>query len=227
MTLLGGICMKNRLFIRFLAIIFACLFCATTYAHDVPDMDRLCSLTITLRNGEEPVSGGSLELYYVGSVKEDDGNYSFIPAGAFVSCNENFERFEDADLAARLKKYADDNGIEPDVIKNIGEDGNAAFEALSVGLYLVSQSNPADGYLTIDSFLVSLPYMEDGVYKYELVSHPKTELEQDENETDTPVDPELPQTGLLWWPVPVLLCAGLTFFVLGVLLYRRKKGNEN
>lgn len=35
----------------------------------------------------------------------------------------------------------------------------------------------------------------------------------------------LPQTGLLWWPVPVLLTGGLLLIVLG-LLRRRRDGNE-
>lgn len=38
-------------------------------------------------------------------------------------------------------------------------------------------------------------------------------------------DPELPQTGQLWWPVPVLIAAGLLFIVLGLIL-RRRKGYE-
>ena len=48
----------------------------------------------------------------------------------------------------------------------------------------------------------------------------------------TPPDPEkpdkpnkpnedLPYTGLLWWPVPVLLCAGMLFLIVGVVLRRR------
>lgn len=33
--------------------------------------------------------------------------------------------------------------------------------------------------------------------------------------------PTLPQTGLLWWPVPVLACAGLLLFTLGWVRHRR------
>lgn len=35
-------------------------------------------------------------------------------------------------------------------------------------------------------------------------------------------DPRLPQTGLLWWPVPVLLCAGIVLMVAGVLRDRKE-----
>ena len=33
--------------------------------------------------------------------------------------------------------------------------------------------------------------------------------------------PILPQTGMLWWPVPVLLCAGLLSLLIGVMRRRR------
>ena len=35
------------------------------------------------------------------------------------------------------------------------------------------------------------------------------------DEPDEPGEPDLPQTGVLWWPVPVLACAGLFLFLIG------------
>ncbi len=35
-----------------------------------------------------------------------------------------------------------------------------------------------------------------------------------------PDDPKLPQTGQLWWPVPLLICAGLLFIVAGLVRRR-------
>ena len=42
----------------------------------------------------------------------------------------------------------------------------------------------------------------------------------------TPVEPTLPQTGQLWWPVPVLIAAGLLFIVLGLVVRRQKNHAE-
>lgn len=38
--------------------------------------------------------------------------------------------------------------------------------------------------------------------------------------------PKLPQTGMLWWPVPLLLCVGLLLVVTG-LWVRRRQGDPN
>jgi hypothetical protein len=41
--------------------------------------------------------------------------------------------------------------------------------------------------------------------------------------TNSPVKPSLPQTGVLWWPVPVLAAAGLVFLIAGHLMRGRRK----
>lgn len=38
--------------------------------------------------------------------------------------------------------------------------------------------------------------------------------------TDPPDDPDLPQTGQLWWPVPILIAGGLLLLVIGMLRRR-------
>lgn len=47
--------------------------------------------------------------------------------------------------------------------------------------------------------------------------------EQPEN-PDQPGNPTLPQTGQLWWPVPVLVAGGLLLIVIGLL---RRRGNTH
>lgn len=38
--------------------------------------------------------------------------------------------------------------------------------------------------------------------------------------------PKLPQTGLLWWPVPLLACAGLVLVIAGAAARRRGRGSH-
>lgn len=47
----------------------------------------------------------------------------------------------------------------------------------------------------------------------------------EENIPDEPVPqgPALPQTGVLWWPVPLLACAGMALFLAG---WARRRSEE-
>lgn len=47
----------------------------------------------------------------------------------------------------------------------------------------------------------------------------------DGGETDEPDEPNLPQTGLLWWPVIMLLTLGLLFVVIGLVIRRKSARN--
>lgn len=49
-----------------------------------------------------------------------------------------------------------------------------------------------------------------------VLTNTKTDISND----STPTDHTLPQTGLLWWPVPYLLAGGLLIIIIGVLCRR-------
>ncbi len=208
----------------------------TAFAHQVPDVDRKGSIEFTMFYGGDLVGGGNLALYKVGEVFEDDGNYSFVPGGDFAACGETFDNLDTENLAIaeRLKDYARNNSIDPMVKKDIDDDGEVKFTDLPIGLYLVTQPKAAPGYYKIEPFLFSLPtkvYLDDGwMYRYDLSAEPKTELELAPTPTPTPTPtppPNIPNTGQLWWPVPLLLCGGLLFVVIGFMLSTRKKSDEN
>ncbi len=46
-------------------------------------------------------------------------------------------------------------------------------------------------------------------------------------EPSTPSENTLPQTGQLWWPVPLLVAAGLIMILIGLLIFRGIKNEEN
>ncbi len=228
--------MKTKLYklssvILVLALVFSMRL--TVYAHHVPDMDRLGSITITTYKGNTIVKGGSLTLYRVGEVVNNSGKYSFQPTGDFVSCGEAFDNLDAAaDVAARLKDVADIGSFPGLDTKEIGTDGSVRFDNLTIGLYLMVQYKAAPGYAKLAPFLVSLPYLEDGVYKYDLTALPKTALEQEEEPMNPPAtepspepspEPSLPQTGQLWWPVPILAVMGMAFFAMGWWLFANRE----
>ncbi len=220
--------MKHKLLSVIFVAAIALTLAVSASAHDVPDLERLSSITLTLQNDGAPVVGGTITLYRVGEIAEADGNYYFVPTGDFASTGESFESLEDADeIAKRLADHAKNESLTGVATKKIGDDGVVAFDSLEVGLYLAVQYKAAEGYKALAPFLVSLPYMENGTYVYDVAANPKSELEK-EPETEPPKDPDpsLPQTGQLWWPVPVLVCGGLLSLTLGVILKRKDPDDE-
>lgn len=205
----------------------------TAYAHEVPDLTQTGSITITMRYQSEAVPGGSLTLYRVGDVIEDDGNYSFAPTRDFKGCVTAFDEdnIQSPELAKKLAEYAANQKLSAVTTKTIGKDGTVTFSDLKLGLYLLVQKTAAPGYSKASPFLVSVPYLENGKYIYDVASNPKTDLEREMTPTEAPPphDNELPQTGQLNWPVPVLVVLGLMLFAIGwVLRFGKKRdGHES
>lgn len=189
----------------------------TAYAHDVPDFDRSGNITITMKYGNEVVSGGSLTMYRVGDVVESDGDYHFVPCGSFSKIGQSFGDITSKELALNLSKIAKD---EMGKTMNIDSAGNVQFSDLKIGLYLFVQNQASNGYESCSPFLVSLPYMENETYIYDIHVSSKTELKKTTSVIDKK-DPILPNTGILYWPIPVLVVGGLGLFVLGWRIYSK------
>ena len=219
--------MKKRIFSWFAALVLICCLSTAAFAHNVPDKNQIGAITVTMHAGETVVSGGTLTLFRVGEVFEEDGNFSFRPTGDFSACGDSLEDVQSPELAAKLADYARSNGAEG-TTETVGTDGTARFENLEIGLYLLVQEKAADGYQKANPFLVTIPKTEDGEYVYTVDASPKVALQTADtpkpSPTSGPNKPNLPQTGQLNWPVPVLAAAGLLFFAAGwALCFRRKK----
>ena len=212
-----------------------------------------CSITVSMTYKGKAVRGGTLALYKVGDVAEDGGNYSFVPVEEIQADIPEFGDIESPDLAGKLCKLESKLTPVTDLPKKVGEDGKATFSDLTFGLYLV-QKTAASGYGKTAPFLVSVPYLYADEYQYDVTSQPKTDLEREVPTKPTgpttkptkPTDPttkptkptgpttkpttssgggkKLPQTGQLWWPVPVLACAGLGCIAVG--LFRRWEARD-
>ena len=207
-----------------------------------------CSISLTLKyidektKTEKKMSGGDLSLYTVATVKEENGYSSDISGGSFASSevvkdipDMNSDELDknNATIAEALEKNI--AGVEGKTVDVA--DGACKFENLTPGLYLVLQSKPSDGGVKINPFLVSIPG-ENG--SYDIVATPKKGIEVPPTTTPkttptptpgkpgTPGTPSsgsktvLPQTGQLWWPVPVLCGIGLALLVGGIALKRKK-----
>lgn len=213
-----------------LALILLCVAEFAACAHAVPDFEATGSVTVTMHCGNTVVSGGTVTLYRVGKVYEQDGNYSFIPVDDFADCGEDFHEVQSSDLAGKLRDYAEEHEITG-TTKSVSSDGTAVFADLELGLYLLVQHDAAEGYNKAVPFLMGVPNIQAGEYVYDVNAAPKVELEKEVESVPptpaTPTDPKLPQTGQLNWPIPVLVTLGLMLFSCGWLLRFGRKRTRN
>ena len=214
--------MRKHVISGLLALLFLLALPLSAAAHAVPDESRNghCSITVSMTYKGKAVRGGTLALYKVGDVAEDDGNYSFVPVEEIQADIPEFGDIESPDLAGRLAELKGKlTPVTSDPV-TVDRDGNATFSDLTFGLYLVVQKTAAPG-------LVSVPYLYADEYQYDVTSQPKTDLEREVKPTAPPSSgggKKLPQTGQLWWPVPVLACAGLGCIAVG--LFRRREARD-
>lgn len=220
-------------------LLLVCLLCTCALAVEVPDLEAEGSISLTIRDPQtqQPISGGTFALYHVGDVQEDDGNYFFSLTNAFAPSGFLLEDMTSADLgdaalAADLWAHAQAfSAVQPVMTAAVASDGTLSFAPVGVGLYLVVQTEAADGYLPASPFLVSVPVRDGEGYDYSVDASPKITIETDPtpDTPDTPPsppdDPDLPSTGQLRWPIPVLTIAGLLLFALGWSLYVKGKRN--
>lgn len=218
----------HKLILPLLCLVLLCAVMVPSWAHEVPDLKKTGSITLTLQYDGKALSGGSFALYRVGTVTEQDGNYSFTTAGtSFSSFSGSLDKL-DAALAQKLKDYADSQKLQP-VASARNSGGKAVFSMVTPGLYLVVQTQRCTGYELLSPFLVSVPMNEDGHYRYDIDASGKFKPTPKSDTPDKPNTPgsNLPQTGQLNWPVPVLAGAGLVLFALGWwLCFVQRKRHE-
>ena len=214
--------MKYLKQITALLLSVACLLNMGVSAHEAVDEGAEGTITVEMKYEGEAVTGGALTAYRVGEVQEADGNYLFVKTEAMEAFEGTYENIGSAELAESIAAYVEEKNIE-----SYGEaentNGRAIFSDLKTGLYLIVQTEASEGYEPLKPFLVSIPMNEDGHYIYDVNAEGKFELYKPVTPPDTP-DPELPHTGQLNWPIPVLVVSGLLLFVAGwVLRYYKKE----
>lgn len=86
--------MSKRILSLLAVFVLALVLSTAVSAQNVPDMsqDGTGSIHVNLNYAEGTSPRGSLTLYYVGEIAEDDGNYTFAPTGAFA---EKWEVYDD------------------------------------------------------------------------------------------------------------------------------------
>ena len=80
-----------------------------------------------------------------------------------------------------------------------------------------------EGY-TVEVTREGITFVVTNSYNEEIPDEPTPTTPTTPDKPTTPTKPMLPQTGQLWWPVPVLIAAGLLFVVIGLV---RRRGTTD
>ena len=225
--------MHRRICSLLLILVLVCAAALPVCAAEVPDVTRLGSIAISMTHQGEPVPGGSLTLYRVADVISNDGDYLFAYTADFAECAIPVTELSSADLPRALAELAKTKNLEGITLK-LDDGGKVKFSELELGLYLLIQQEAAPGFKKVNPFLVSVPQNVDGHYIYDVDTAPKNLPGPDEETTPPPPPPpptgpdgpDLPQTGQLNWPVPVLAVLGLLLFAAGFALCSAEKRRE-
>lgn len=200
-----------------------------------PDYNRMGSVSVTIKTASgDKVGGGKLTLYKVADARYDNGNNVFVLTSVFAGSKADLTKIETEkngapQLAKDLAKYAADNkisGMEKAVDQT---SATAAFPGLSLGVYLCVQTEAPEGYEPIAPFCVTVPFWDGNALLYDVDASPKPQpiisCTPTPSPTPTPTTPPppIPQTGQLWWPVPLLGFLGAALFITGCVIRRRDR----
>ncbi|MGN0315707.1 MAG: Cna B-type domain-containing protein [Fusicatenibacter sp.] len=208
------------------------------------DLKQDCS-AVTDADGVAVFADLSMGLYLIcGSTAEQDG-YVYATSPFFVMLPEQDPGSDtwNYDVIARAKPEQEPVRADYEVIKVWKDDCHKDQRPKSITISLICDGEVYD--------TITLPH--DGAWNYAWedleTNHQWTVTEQKEDgyqnpdvrqdgntfivtntcsKPTTPVQPgkpSLPQTGQLWWPIPVLIAAGLLLIVIG-LIRRRGASDE-
>lgn len=228
------------LLISILTVFVSLSVCVSVYAAEGLPFLKNGSITVELLTPgqKEPIGNVSVRLFRVAEV--DDSSYTlqytltedYTAAGVFLS---GLSASQAKALAKDLAIYTNIHTI-PGVTGSTGSNGKACFDNLQPGVYLLifGAFDNHSVYNTPDPVLVSVPVSdtESSEWIYDVTVYPKTELKPkpttQPQETTTKIG-DLPDTGVLRWPVPVLSAGGILLFSLGWSdsYLKRKKNGRN
>ncbi len=184
------ICCALALFAGILIIIPA----NTAYAADAATLDENAygSISITMINeNNERIGGGVLTAYKVAQLDKNGTVLSYSLTDEFRDCGIDVTELtadltdtELAELAFKFETYAKDTDVTGQEM-TIDSEGDAYLPQASLGLYLISQTQTAEGWAAINPFLISVPFDDGNEWIYNVDALPKIEPLSALDETQT------------------------------------------
>lgn len=201
------------------------------------DYGRTGSLDVQLETSplREDWSGVVFSLYRIGEIDNAGGNLSYATSGQFAASGVQFDYTTSSEAEAAARKLEDHvrrHSILPVAKQATDAHGVAKFPGLTVGVYFGLAEDPLE-LLDVTPFIVTVPYYQDGKLLYAVPVHPKSELKPTPSPSPSPsptpsptpttTPGDLPQTGILRWPVIALSICGGLLILLGALAIARAR----
>lgn len=211
--------MKRRM-LRVFLWAMAALMLALPAAAESLDLSQSGTIVLELKNESgEPVQEGIYWLIQVGTPVIRGNNLCFDKTVDFAGSAVSLDDLSKSDLAEALFSYAEGQDGLLKREKTPDASGRVEFSNVSCGLYLIMQAVPGEGaaYERMTAFVVSVPMTDETgtSWTYDVTAKPKLTQKPEPTPTPPPKEPDLPQTGLPIWPIPVLGGAGLVLFAAG------------
>lgn len=158
-------------------------------------------------------------LFYLSGQGEDGGWEYEVTA----SCKFDQEEITDATVSRKVQKVWKDSGNQskrPEIVLVQLLENGAVVDTVA----LSEENNWEHTWEGLDAssrWQVAETGVPDG---YTVTVTQEGTLFVVTNTYPGKTPPKLPQTGLLWWPVPLLACAGLVLVIAGAAARRRGRG---
>ncbi|WP_461810257.1 hypothetical protein [Faecalimonas sp.] len=227
---------KSRSFLLLFLLLFF-TFSVPAFSMDINSQKFAIDVDLHIPNSKK-VYDTQISLYRVATAEEDEmGNLHMEPIELYKDLV--FDNYTEDKASILLEKLCE-RLQKPGTVQNetfhlpplreerTGKDGKIHFNNLEAGVYvLVKWDNKEPANLNMLPIMVYLPTYHHQSDRWENTATiiPKFDWKTETKPSIVP-DTKLPQTGMVQWPVPVLVLAGLMFVGIGYCLYRRGAEDE-
>lgn len=162
------------------------------------DAEKKGSIKVCLDDIGTEFSSVSLYCYYVGEAKLYENHLEgWVITEDYKDLGIDLNKLGDTSVhreaAERLSSFVEENGEILPIQKGVtNSNGECMFSELSQGVYLIVQKDGFESYGTTEPFLMTVPYIEDDIFVYDVVTQTKGEKPVPPTETET--EPNPPQT---------------------------------
>lgn len=194
------------------------------------------NITVVMINKatKKPMSGQEIVLVKVADCAYTDSGYEFNLTDEFSKTGVDINDTDAAQELYNQLKSVSATGY----IAVSDNDGKAVYTDCVIGAYLIYSQNEL-----FNPFLVFVPLETDEEYIFTVTAEPKIDFPDEpppeptsevtttsdniELTTEASGKEQLPYTGMLQYPIPLLGCAGLVLFAKGFLDYAGSKKRED